>query len=1613
MAGTLTLCLNGHTITVDKADTRAIALSSGDVLNLTDCGTTGTITGGNRTYGGAVSVHRGSVCNFYAGKITGNSAKTEEGGAFYVVGGNDDVKNGAVLNMYGGEISNNTARLGAAVRLTNPSGAGTKAQFNMYGGKITGNSTIGTSSTQYAAVYADKGIVKLLGGEISGNTSANRGAVAVSSSAELTLGGNIKIQNNTVGGNAANLYLVGDAKFTVDGLTADAKIGLTREAGRTTSVISTNTVDAAVVTIFEDDQKTYIVKQENGYLALAENVPDYDHMHKLCNDTACADHTDVGYNKWEKTDSLPTSGTYYLTADVTLTKEVAVSGKLTLCLNGYTVKVAAEDVRAFALSSSDVLTITDCQTTGTITGGSRTYGGAISVHRGSTFNMYGGKIAGNTALGEEGGALYVVSGNDDVKTGAVVNMYGGEITGNYARQGGAVRITAPSGAGTKAVFNMYGGKITGNEAKTNGSAIYAGTCELNLYGGEISGNVAGATGTIYVAAGTLTTVEDMTITGNTAGSGAGLYVVEGDKNLTISGNAQITGNTAGGKQENLFLAGNAKIQLGQLDATARIAVSVANGNRAISYENSTNYVANLVSDSAYKTLSYKENALYIEASSDHSHCVCAAAVTACDHTAQVWQAWESNTALPTSAGYYYLTEDVVLSAQASFSHETYLCLNGHSVTLKEGVTNGRLLKLQTGAVLNLTDCEGAGVLSGGNAEFGGAVNISRGSTFNMYGGIFSGNTSLHETNGQGAAIYAQASKDGEIGGVFNMYGGEISGNEATYGAGVYGAASSTIHIYGGTIRNNKVTQYGGGLYVTGSTATTIGAAKFEGNTATSSGGAVYITGAGSKLTVDGATFTDNTISGYAGGAILAQSNDTEIVINNSKFTGSKADAGGAIFASTNTKLTIDNSLFSGNSAKQGAAIYTLRCTAKIGKVEISGNTSTSKAAGIYVAAGEMTIDGATIKNNKGGSGTAICTASTTATIDGKSTTLYPTVHLLSGTISGNQGTSGVILLQGKTVFNMKGGTISGNSTNYGGGIYASTNSVFNMYGGAISGNTTKQSGGGIYAQRATLNVYGGTISENTAVKMGGGVFLSGSQMYMSNARITGNKTETGTGGGGIGTGTSTANGVKYASTIKMVSGEISGNYGRHGGAVLLQGTSETVLTIEGGLIANNTSKVEGGAFYISTHTTINVTGGTFTGNYTDGRGGVAYHNNSKGNYTGGEYYANKTKSSGGAFLVNGATCKILIKDITLRDHEAGGSGAAICHQGKGYMTLENVTVINNISKASGGGVYLANNTHLDMINVTIADNSAKSYAGGLYLGNNTYLTADGLTIENNTCGSEGGGIYSRSIHTILNNTKIIGNTSEGNGGGICSYAPALQGVGTGLGDFRTGHVFTNVEISNNVTKSGQGGGLYIHRGSKFTAKDLVMTGNESLLEGSAIWGHGDLSMENAKITGNKSGVGYAVYLEDSRYDGHSYFTGVNRVGGDVIIIDNVGGDMYMGEKTTMVMLECGMGENTNFNVTLAAGLLTNVFIGQYNYEGGNLVYTVTYGDRSMTEPEYAAPAEEETQPEETTKDTQDAEDGEDNTMLYLAIGGIAALIVLAAVVMVIAKKKKSAKAEKN
>ncbi|WP_461256907.1 CsgG/HfaB family protein, partial [Treponema sp. R80B11-R83G3] len=91
------------------------------------------------------------------------------------------------------------------------------------------------------------------------------------------------------------------------------------------------------------------------------------------------------------------------------------------------------------------------------------------------------------------------------------------------------------------------------------------------------------------------------------------------------------------------------------------------------------------------------------------------------------------------------------------------------------------------------------------------------------------------------------------------------------------------------------------------------------------------------------------------------------------------------------------------------------------------------------------------------------------------------------------------------IFEMTGGTISGNTAyDAGGGVYI-LSGTFTMSGGIISGNTALK-GGGVHISSGTFNMRGGTITGNTARENGGGVY-AGSTFAKTGGTITGYNTD--------------------------------------------------------------------------------------------------------------------------------------------------------------------------------------------------------------------------------------------------------------------------------------------------------------------------------------------------------------------------------------------------------------------------------------------------------------------------------------------------------------------------
>ena len=173
-------------------------------------------------------------------------------------------------------------------------------------------------------------------------------------------------------------------------------------------------------------------------------------------------------------------GSVYLANDITITSTITVTGDLTLCLNGKTLKNTASNTRVIHIDGG-TLNLTDCGSTGTITGGS-IIGNGGGVYNQGTFAMYGGKISGNTA--NMGGGVYVLGDG----------------------------------------FIMYGGKISNNTAKYNGGGVYNARLNTIIAGGSIKNNTANdsPSGGIYMNQSIMLSGNPV-ISGNKYGSNDGSF----------------------------------------------------------------------------------------------------------------------------------------------------------------------------------------------------------------------------------------------------------------------------------------------------------------------------------------------------------------------------------------------------------------------------------------------------------------------------------------------------------------------------------------------------------------------------------------------------------------------------------------------------------------------------------------------------------------------------------------------------------------------------------------------------------------------------------------------------------------------------------------------------------------------------------------------------------------------------------------------------------------------------------------------------------------------------------------------------------------------------------
>ena len=552
------LCLNGHSITMTgREQCDAIFISWDKKFTLTDCRNAGKVThadkeDGKKYTGSAIGVNGGTF-NMYGGSITGNDATSD--------------------NLYDGN------NCGGGVYL----GAGT---FKMYGGSITNNHSAFEGGGVYISTQWNCDFY-MYGGNITDNTTGKEGG-GVYAVSDMTVSGNANITGNKkVDGSVSNVGLFtnpeGETKtIKIDG-DVNGTIGVYTDRVVPTAENPVVIVQGAIANkdysnIITSDSSNYKIMRDSSdstKLVLtgkdATEPTPTEHKHCVCgtNTLNMNGHNCSADQVWTGIDDLSeitSSGYYYLKQDVTITSTntyssvytsgnqycgLKISDDVALCLNGHSIIMqnpegVTDDVDAVMVEGHFVLT--DCQGTGTIKhakdSSSATYKGKGVKVQGGTFDMYAGTITGNTSEYDTGGSGVSVVGVQDRNKSSIFHMYGGTISGNIAKNGGGVEVTRSVYNGPSE-FHMYGGTITGNTADStwssygNGGGVYVSwTAKFFMNGGKICGNTA-----TYQGGGVY----------GSALARASAYDTGGAAELNVSGSATVIDNTAGGKNNNVFM----------------------------------------------------------------------------------------------------------------------------------------------------------------------------------------------------------------------------------------------------------------------------------------------------------------------------------------------------------------------------------------------------------------------------------------------------------------------------------------------------------------------------------------------------------------------------------------------------------------------------------------------------------------------------------------------------------------------------------------------------------------------------------------------------------------------------------------------------------------------------------------------------------------------------------------------------------------------------------------------------------------------------------------------------------------------------------------------------
>jgi hypothetical protein len=291
----------------------------------------------------------------------------------------------------------------------------------------------------------------------------------------------------------------------------------------------------------------------------------------------------------------------------------------------------------------------------------------------------------------------------------------------------------------------------------------------------------------------------------------------------------------------------------------------------------------------------------------------------------------------------------------------------------------------------------------------------------------------------------------------------------------------------------------------------------------------------------------------------------------------------------------------------------------------------------------------------------------------------------------------------------------------------------------------------------------------------------------------------------------------------------------------------------------------------------------------------------------------------------------------------------------------NITINSNLLERNiGGGIFTCNSS-VPFKNLTLSGNTATK-GGGMYAFHNNAIY-DSLTVSSNTASDKGAGIYFNSGTFTLQNSSLLSNTAQVDGGGADMYdwpnmtlknlviksniATTGRGGGLCVESVNT-HEYYNLMIAQNQAGT-YGGGIYTERYP--TYNNITVAHNQAVTDGAGIYVKpGDnATINNAVVWGNRksngtinNNIGTITYnyslVQGASLSSNSIVKNVNP-----LFLDSVGGDFRLkynspainqGNNSYISAVSTDLaGNNRVFNST--------VDLGAYEYRIINPVYVKT------------------------------------------------------------------------